>query len=286
MDHQGRPGRPDPVDADRVLALLRHAGVNATEATRLTGDTSSVWRATGVDAVIRVAGPDVTPAQVQQHLDRAGALIRDGVPFARPLLTQAVVHGTTVASVWVAENDTASLSYRSWGAATRLLHDLGDAQTMPHLPDVDDTTGATARLDALARSGAVTTQEHRRMREWAERVEAGTTTRPDRGVVVHDDLWAKNATMRDGTVVLLDPDNLVIGTRAHDLAFLTRGVALGAVSESEATAFAEGYGAALPDPEQASRLAGPHRLRWVTLLLERRSWHPQATELLSREWPD
>jgi Ser/Thr protein kinase RdoA (MazF antagonist) len=154
------------------------------------------------------------------------------------------------------------------------------------LPDLYDVAALGAELDRLATAGLARGPEVRILTPWLGRMAAdGVVLRRGRRCVVHGDLWPKNVVAVRGAAVLVDPDNIGWASPDYDLAFLARGVAAGVVTAAAADAFVAGYGAGLPDLEQAWAHARFHRLRWVLQLIRRRRWLERADRTLAGEIP-
>jgi Ser/Thr protein kinase RdoA (MazF antagonist) len=275
----------------QALLLAAAAGVPSRTARRLGSSTNVVWHLPDTAHVLRIAAAETPAGAVTFHLALAAALAAAGVPFARPALPGPVTAAGMTASLWHYDEPSGMLNYTQFGAATRALHTLGTAAiaasplagAVPHVLDAD---AITARLDHLEHTGRTTPAETAHLRRSVDHFRQDMAALPPApSVLVHDDLWPKNAVQTAGGVLLIDPDNISWGPAQTDLAFITRAIAAGDLTAADGHAFEAGYGAPLPSPAAADSISRGHRLRWVCTLLGRREWHPTAAADLVEELP-
>lgn len=296
--------------ANLLCAFAEVAGLPTDGWVPLSGGrTNAVWAQPSTHTVLRVAGADICADESQRTLTLADQLARRGVAVVAPTKSRVLRLGARHATRWKLETAYGPVDYEAFGAATRTLHVRGadvarNAQrTGLRIPAALDHEHLRRALDLLRVSATLSAAEYALLEPWVDRLaedadrlgcsaftDSKTSADDERGRLVHDDLWAKNAIpvrAADGTakVVLADCDNLAWGPAEYDLAFITRGVEAGKVTAGEASAFASGYGEALPNVETAWAFARAHRLRWVLLLVERRVWLPYAHEALVAELP-
>lgn len=250
------------------------------------GSTAAVYRAVEHRLIVRFSN---TPAQVgplMEQVERAAALVAAGVPFVLPAVSTPLTFSDPTdesspvgaATVWHDLGPSQPVDYEQFGHTLRALHDDGtralDSDT--DLRVVSDFDHLRARLDRAVRHGLLDLDEHDLLTSWVDRMETLHPGHPhdadgDGGVVlVHDDVWPKNIIQTPHGAHLIDPDNLAWGTRAHDLAFITRAQDNGSIDLDTLLRFERGYGALVPSPDEAWPHAYAHRMRWVLNLIETR----------------
>lgn len=275
-------------------ALLRKYDIPYTTMRLLGGGTNTSWHVEGTPYVVRVADESVDNGMLQIGLQTAVALQRTKVRFVEPafplvIQTQTKDGREVRGSIWFYDEPGGEeTDYRGLGKLVRRLQEEGSEAVKAagvQLPQAMSIPELKAELADLRKAGLIDFASHQLLASWIPRIQRAASRLPEsKQVLVHDDLWAKNAIMtRDRGLVLCDPDNFSWGRADYDLAFISRGREAGVISREQVRAFEEGYGARVPDINTAWRLAMFHRFRWVCHLAARAQTNPESAKKLAAE---
>ncbi|MGH4021508.1 MAG: phosphotransferase enzyme family protein [Pseudonocardiaceae bacterium] len=233
------------IAAHEALAVL---GIGQRQLHLLRLGENALYRILGTDLLLRVARPGTTPEDVYTIIAAAAKLRANGVPVCEPAV-QAHPDGPIflkdcVVSVWkyYTEIPGASTDFGEFGRALKNLH-VNSAEIADRLPSWNPLEITRRRLRAVSEIGVPLQWINDLIRRVEEFQEELSIFEPILSSgVIHGDAHAGNVLNSEGGIILIDLDNLAIGSREADFAPTIVQLRRFELSVERWTEFTRGYG--------------------------------------------
>lgn len=198
-------------DLNAVASFL--AGRALSQLRLLRTGSNLVFADPEARVVLRVQVPSHEEA-VRANLQRVTALLAEDAPIVGPAFPSIAVTGEAVVTQWRLGDAIGINAHASLGHALRGLHQVDSASLeLPVLQIESKVRHRLANLDPDIPASLVDS-----LRDHAENALALFRQMPtDRPLVLHGDAHVGNLVMMDGRPLLIDLDDLCIGSREFDL---------------------------------------------------------------------